>query len=163
MEQDSVITDEMKKMLGVESEPSVFEIEREPIRRWAEAIGDPNPLYHNEEYARKTRFGGMIAPPGFVQQYRFPVRMGAALRRVRSPFTMNLNGGDEYEFFKPVRPGDVITAAIKLADLFERQSSNPQIGRMLFQIHETTYKNQNGEVVAIHRGTGISYEGPKKA
>jgi len=154
MAEDSIITDEMKSMVGVESEPSVFEIEKEPIRRWADAIGDPNPLYHDEEYARSKGYRSIIAPPGFVAQYAYPVKMGQMRVRFRSPLTRMLNGGNEYEFFKPIQAGDVLTATTKLAELFEREG---RLGKMLFIINETTYKNQNNEMVAIQRGTGISY------
>ena len=159
MAEESVITEEMRSLLGVESEPSVYEIQKEPIRRWAEAIGDPNPLYHDEEYAKKSRRAGIIAPPGMIGNYAFPVKLGGPPPRVTSPFWRVLNGGNEYEFLKPVRPGDVLTATTKLADLQERMG-RPGIGRMLIQVLETTYKNQNGEVVVKTRGTGISYEGP---
>jgi acyl dehydratase len=151
---DSVITDEMRKMVGVESEPSVLEIEKEPIRRWAEAIGDPNPLYRDEEYAKKKGYRSIIAPPGFIAQYAYPVKAGQMRVRFRGPFTRMLNGGNEYEFFKPVQAGDVITSTNKLAELFEREG---RMGKMLFIINETTYKNQDGEVVAKARNTGISY------
>ena len=154
MTKDSVITEEMRQMIGVESEPSVFEIEKEPIRRWAEAIGDPNPLYHDEEYAKKCGYDSVIAPPGFVAQYAYPVKKGGSSPRIKNPFTRNLNGGNEYEFFKPVQAGDVLTATSKLSDLFEREG---RLGKMLFQIAETTFKNQKGEVVAKARYTGISY------
>ncbi len=154
MAEDSVITDEMRSMIGVESEPSVFEIGKEPIRRWAEAIGDPNPLYRDEEYAKKKGYGSIIAPPGFVAQYAYPVKAGQTRIRFRSPFTRRLNGGNEYEFFKPVRAGDVLTATTKLVDIYQRES---RMGKMLFSINETTFKNQDGEVVAKARGTDISY------
>ncbi len=154
MAKDSVITDEMRTQVGVESEPSVLEIEKEPIRRWAEAIGDSNPLYHDEEYARSCGYDSIIAPPGFVAQYAFPVKVGGPPPRVKSPFTRNLNGGNEYEFFKTVQADDVLTVTMKLAELFEREG---RLGPMLFQIIETTFKNQNGEVVAKARNTGISY------
>jgi acyl dehydratase len=155
MGEESVITDEMRAAIGVESEPSVYEIQAEPIRRWAEAIGDPNPLYRDEEYARSKGYRGVVAPPGFVAQYAFPVKAGSGGRRsFRSPFARGLNGGNEYEFFKPVQAGDTITATSKLAELRERPG---RLGTMLFIISETTYRNQDGEVVAKARGTSISY------
>ncbi|MCK4697857.1 MAG: MaoC family dehydratase N-terminal domain-containing protein, partial [Dehalococcoidia bacterium] len=98
MAQDSVITDEMRNLVGVESEPSVYQIEREPIRRWAEAIGDTNPLYHDEAYAKKKGHRGLVAPPAFITQYDFPIKVGKSAGRVKSPLTRNLNGGNEYEF-----------------------------------------------------------------
>lgn len=154
MAEESVITDEMKAAIGVESEPSVYEVEKEPIRRWAQAIGDPNPLYHDEEYARSKGYRSIVAPPGFIAQYAFPVKAGTSARRFRSPFTRNLNGGNEYELVKPVQAGDTITATSKLAEIRERSG---RMGPMLIIISETTYKNQDGEVVAKARGTGISY------
>lgn len=151
---DSIITDEMKAAVGVESEPSVYEIERSSIRRWAESIGDTNPLYRDEEYARSKGYRSLVAPPGFIAQYAFPVKYGGGGGHIRSPFTRNLNGGNEYEFFKPIQAGDTISATRKIAELRERDG---KMGKMLFIITETTYKNQDGEIVAKSRGTHITY------
>jgi len=41
-------------------------IEAGAIRHFVEALGDPNPLYTDAEYARQTRWGGIIAPPTFL-------------------------------------------------------------------------------------------------
>ena len=65
-----------------------------------------------------------------------------------------LNGGNEYEFFKPIQAGDIISATNKISDLRERAG---RLGKMLFIISETTFKNQDGEIVAKARSTGISY------
>ena len=48
------VTDEVRKQIGMQSEARVVEVERGAIRRFAEAIGDPNPLFNNEAAARKT-------------------------------------------------------------------------------------------------------------
>jgi acyl dehydratase len=154
MTQGSLITDEMKKVIGVESEPSVYEIEKEPIRRWANAIGDTNPLYHDETYARKCGYRSLIAPPGFMATYAFPVKSGRIRGQFETGLTRNLNGGNEYEFLKPIQAGDTITMTSKIADIFEREG---RLGKMLFTIRESTYKNQFGEIVAKSRITGISY------
>ena len=156
MTEDSIITEEMRQMLGVESEPSVFEIEKEPIRRWAEAIGDAKPLYHDEAYARKCGYESLIAPPGFIVQYAFPVKTGqpVILPEPKKALPNRLNGGTDYEFLKPIQAGDVITATTRFVDLRERQG---RLGPMLITVRETTYKNQKGDVVVKSRGTGISY------
>jgi acyl dehydratase len=44
-----------------------FPIEYGHVMTFARAIGDPNPIYHDEEYAASTELGGIIAPPTFVQ------------------------------------------------------------------------------------------------
>jgi acyl dehydratase len=159
MTQGSVITEEMKKAIGVESEPTVVLIEKEPIRRFAEAIGDSNPLFNDEEYAKKAGYRSIIAPPGFHPQYSYRIkrgsrRMGADMPRIRSPFSRNLNGGNEYEFFQPIQAGDVISVTNRIGDIYERDG---RLGKMLFIISETVYRNQKNEVVFIMRHVGISY------
>ena len=153
MSQDLVITDEMRSMIGVESEPSVYEIEKEPIRRWVEAIGNPNPLYRDEEYAKRKEYRSILAPPGFVANYAFPIKAGRR-RRLSRISTRTLNGGNEYEFFKPVQAGDVLTATSKMIQLFEREG---RLGKMLFMVYEDTYKNQNGEMVTKARWIDTAY------
>lgn len=155
MTQGSVITDEMRKAIGVESEASIVLIEKEPIRRFAEAIGDPNPLYHDEEYAKKLGYRSIIAPPGYHPEYSFPIKRGRISGpRFRMPFTRNLNGGNEYEFFQPIQAGDVLSITNRLGDIYERDG---RMGKMLFTISEVVFRNQKGETVLIMRNTGISY------
>ena len=155
MTQGSVITDEMKKAIGVESEPTIVLIEKEPIRRFAEAIGDPNPVYHDEEYAKKLGYRSIITPPGYHPQYSYPIKRGGREGpRFRMPFARNLNGGNEYEFFEPIQAGDVLSITNRLGDIYERDG---RMGKMLFTISETVFRNQKSETVLIMRGTGISY------
>ena len=44
-----------------------FPIEAGHIMMFARAVGDPNPVYYDEDAAKKTEAGGIIAPPTFVQ------------------------------------------------------------------------------------------------
>src|SRR6267143_1362753 len=67
------VTDEAKKQIGKVSEARTYDVERGAIRRFAEAIGDPNPLFNSDREARKSRFGGMIAPPTFCRSMGFTV------------------------------------------------------------------------------------------
>ena len=60
-----MIPEEIKKLIGTSGHPTLYEVEKGAIRRFADAVDDPNPLYHDEEYARKSKYGSMIAPPGF--------------------------------------------------------------------------------------------------
>lgn len=155
MAEGSVITDEMRAAIGVESGPTVYVVERGAIMRFADSIADPNPLYRDEDYAKKTKYGGIIAPPGF---FGIPVNLSERRVMIQSPFTRVFNGGNEYEYLRPIRAGETLYAYAKLADLHERQG-RPGIGRMLIQVSETVFKDEKGEVVLKARGTGISYEG----
>ena len=39
------------------------------IRHWVDALDDRNPVYEDEAFARKTRFGGLVAPPAMLQTW----------------------------------------------------------------------------------------------
>ena len=81
-EPDSLITEEMRRAIGVESDPGVIEVEKETIRRVADALGDPNPLWRAEEYAKGTSNGGIIA---FPIAFHPSTRAGRAQRELREP------------------------------------------------------------------------------
>ena len=150
-QEGSIITDEMKKQLGVKGTPTVLEVEKGLIRMVADAIDDPNPLWQDEEYAKKSKYGSIIAPPAMLCNARAGTGRGIQLK---SPFLRVLAGGDELEYILPIKSGDVITSVSHIAEYNEREGKK---GKMLFTIMETTYKNQKDEVVAISRSTYISY------
>jgi acyl dehydratase len=144
------VTDEVRKQIGKASEPRTYEVERGAIKRFAEAIGDPNPVFNSETEARRTRFGGIIAPPTFYRS------MMAAFPEVtlNIPGNRGLDGGSDWEFFEPIRPGDRITVQSKIADIRE---SEGRLGPMVFTTVETSYTNQFGQLCALQRSTGIRY------
>lgn len=145
------VTEEAKKQIGKAGEARTIEVERGAIRRFAEAIGDPNPLFNNEVEARRTRFGGMIAPPTFCRS------LSAAIPDVKLDMGESfrgLDGGSDWEYFEPIRPGDRITVQTKIADLRE---STGRLGTMVFITTETSYTNQFGQVCALQRSTAIRY------
>ena len=152
MSEDSPISEELRSKLGVEFMSGKYEIEKGMIERFIRAVDDPNPLWQDEEYARKTRYGGTIAPPLFAVVLGYD----EFDKQIAKLMSGRLHGGTEFEYFKPVRPGDVITASRKVADIREREGK--KLGKMAFITFEITYKNQKGELVAICRQTGISYQ-----
>ena len=147
---NKIVTDEVKKLIGSQSQPRTFEIERGAIRRFAEAIGDPNPIFNNEKQARLTRFGGMVAPPTFCRSLGggfFNVQLNLQTLR-------GLDGGSEWEYFEPIRAGDRITVISRLAELRESQG---RLGPMVFIVTETRYTNQFDQLCVIQRSTTIRY------
>ncbi len=147
----SFLTDEMRQhTVGVESEPVTLEVEKGAIMRFAEAIGDPNPVYNDEAAARKLPSGSLVAPPTFLR----------SMREVRPrlpfdiPFERLLDGGSDWQYFQPVRAGDRITAVARITSIQERTG---RLGLMLFLTTEITYTNQFGEVAATQTNTSIRY------
>lgn len=161
---ETYITPERRARLGQAHTRRVSPpIERSDIRRWALAVYWPEPpprLFWDEEYARTTRFGGIVAPQEFnpfawaVEGPDFEWTRNLGDMTDPAPGTRPLNGGGEARYFAPMRPGDVITSVTTLVDQYERRG---QLGLMLFEINEDRWTNQRGELVKIYRSTAIFY------
>ena len=61
----SVLTPEVKAMIGVEGEliESWGTVDVEYLRRFTQAVMDPDPRYWDEEFAKTTHYGEIIVPP----------------------------------------------------------------------------------------------------
>ena len=137
-----------RSVLGVESAPIVYDVEKGAIRTFVEAIEDDDPMYYDELAAQAAGFKTVVAPPTFLCTFR-----PQALPDLRLTFgRVRLNGGNEYEYVQPVYAGDRITVTARYKEVVERTG---RTGSMVFVITELTFTNQHGEVVARGRNTGI--------
>ncbi len=112
-------------------------VEAGHLRRWCEAIGDPNPRWREE------------APPTFL------AALGAETLEFPEALAYGsgwLNGGDRFEYREPVRAGDTVTCRTTLSDVYEKEGS---AGPMLFLVTETRFHNQHGRHVGTVTGTRI--------
>jgi len=157
MAEGSLITEELRKLIGVPSEPIIFKVEEGAIQRYAQAIGDPNPLYNDIDYARKSKHGRLMCPPGFTG---WPVKGGISVFKLVDTLVKAgapprlLDGGVEFEFFEPVGAGDTLVATTKIVDISEKET---KMGKTMFTTLETTFLNQNGNVALKSRSTLIQF------
>jgi len=146
-------------MIGQELSSTTHEVTKDDIRKLAVATGDLNPLYLDEGRARRSRYGGIIAPPllyfvavpDIVPESQLSddgMFIGSDLP---IKYSRVVAGGAEVEFFTPIRPGDVITAKTKIADISERKSTKE--GWIAVFTREITFTNQKGEVMTVTRQT----------
>jgi acyl dehydratase len=156
-----VITDAARALVGVELDPVTIELDKTLLKRFAIAVKSPNapnPLYSDEAYAAKTEYGGIIAHPTLCGGFPW---LGPILEKVNpsmGKYRVGLNGGNEYEFFEPIRLGDVLTARPKLVNLSEKPRDDG--GVMLVLDLEATFANQRGEHVLAARQTLLRIYGP---
>ncbi|MHB1126654.1 MAG: FAS1-like dehydratase domain-containing protein [Bacillota bacterium] len=137
-----------------------YEVTARDIRRFAQAIGDDNPLYYDEEYAKKTKYGGIIAPPLFCHTCAFDDLPAEKLRSDGLPDELNLplpttkavGGGSVFEVGEPVRPGDTITVTKVIEDIYLKQGKS---GALYFTVLTTTYTNQKGQFIAREKASFI--------
>lgn len=147
----TVITvDELKAQHGAHWAPWNTEASRDTIVHLADGLGDLNPLYRDEEYAKRTRYGTLVAPPSFLYTVWYPT--GTFMRRMVQGFS-GFNSGGAMEWFRPVLKGDKITFRLISPSKVEVKESS-SAGKMVLIHARVEYYNQRGELVAI--GTGYS-------
>jgi len=133
---------------------------REPVsitdvRRWVQAMQNPNPVHFDEPFARQSSFGAVVAPQSFV--------VACAVRHGITPSIQGtihgshqLNVGDEWWFSEPrVEIGEHVVSKRTALDV--RTTTTKFAGPTAFQRGDTTYVNLDGKVLARQRSTAMRY------
>jgi len=125
--------------------PASFEVDAARIERYADAVGEGNPVYHDAAAARDAGFRDLVAPPMFCVVYSAPA-MGPAIMDPEIGINLGamVHGGQEFEWGEPVCAGDVITTAVRCREIYERDGRG-------FYVFESTSTNQDGRETV--RGT----------
>jgi acyl dehydratase len=116
-------------------------VSREAIRNYAWGIGDPNPLWLDEEYAQKTRYKSLVAPPNWLYSV-FPTWVLQGLPGVHA-----FHSGNEWTFLKPILLGDTITPESIFTGFDVRTSKFA--GKMVREYQRANFFNQRNELVAF--------------
>ncbi len=125
------------------------------IRRWAQGMQNPNPLYFDDEYAAESVLGEIVAPQSFTVNTTVGHGATPAIQGT-IPGTHMLFGGDEWWSYGPrVRPGDLIRSERMFFDYVVKETKFA--GPTMFSRGDTTYINQKGEVIGKQRSTSIRY------
>ena len=172
---ETYITPEVEAYIGTES-PSLVSppVSESEIRRFAMAAYWPEVpprRFWDAEYAKSTRFGGIVAPdefnpfgwmvgrahigpqPTHIDEAQGELEEARNLRPPGAP-ERYLYAGSSSEYHAPIRPGDVITSILTLSEVYERQGG---LGLMLFYVVEERMTNQNGELVRVFKSNNILY------
>lgn len=110
------------KFIGKTYPEIKYHVCREKIREYAMAIKNMDPHYMDENFASKTRYGTIIAPPTFC------VVFGAYLigpvffdQDLKLNLAMLVHGEQELEFYEVVKDGDIITSNARIADIINKE------------------------------------------
>src|SRR5512135_1781957 len=138
-----------RSLIGRESEPAVHEVEKGAIRRFAEALGDPNPLCVDEATARAAGYPALVAPATFAvalsSNDRFRHSLDLGTRSI-------LHSEQQFEYARPILAGDRITVRSKVADVQERAGAS---GPMDVIVIEDEGRDDAGGLVFRTRATLI--------
>jgi N-terminal half of MaoC dehydratase len=163
-----------------------FPIELGHIMMFARSVGDPNPIYSDEEYAARSDVGHVIAPPTFVQagaQFDpdWPLRpkigepwLGSGRNPTGTPRPEDGGGGggggggsgdgmarglhaeQHFEYHRHLRPGDVLGAETRRGKTWEKEGR--RAGKLVFSETITVYRDQDDELVITARSVGVRTE-----
>jgi acyl dehydratase len=139
------------------------EVTAHEIRRFAQAIGAADRVHFDEDYARSTRHGTIVAPPLFCQTLTFedvpPDRLPADGSPVESCVPIRaqrtVGGSSEYIVHRLVRAGETITVTSQLKDIQARQGKS---GLLYLVLVETRFDDASGAPVASETATYIKSE-----
>ena len=138
-----------KKTIGHEFPSFTVEVEKGRLMFFAKAIGETNPIYTDESAAKETGYRGLPAPP--TNPFSLDLD-GPELLPVVGMLNLDiariLHGSQEFEYHAPICAGDRITVTSRISDIFDKKG-----GALEFVVMESSYSNQDGDLVAQARNT----------
>jgi acyl dehydratase len=128
----------------------VYEVGREKIREFAEAIGDTNPAYVDPEAAKALGHPDVIAPPTFA----VVLTLQAGGQAVFDPglgldYAFVVHGEQTFVHHRPIRPGDALTTDVTISDI--RVAGRNEIMTLTLDL-----KSDTGEQVCTAINTIVS-------
>ncbi len=141
---------------GRESKPAVNEVEKGAIRRYAEALGETNPIYFEEAAARAAGYRSVVAPPTFPTT----LRAGSDLREglLLSPGKHLLQAEQSFEYARPIVAGDKLMVRSKVVEIAQRATPS---GPTDVVVIEDEGRDDAGELVYRSRQLWVVRTAPK--
>ena len=118
-----------------------YEVSRLKIAEFADAIGDPNPVYRETAAARAAGHPDVVAPPTFA----IVISMAAAGAAMADPdlglnYAMVVHGEQRFSYLRPLTAGDVVTAQPTITEIRDA-------GRNVMMTTNTEIRTVTGELV----------------
>lgn len=162
---DTLISPEALAAVGQTFQVGKVVISRKEFQRWAAAVGDLNPLYFDETFAKSNGHPDVVMPPMFLADQAHQIMSSVTFLNELRPDGLpaprgpqialpgrNLAGGEDIHFHRYVYPGDELTATRKLANLEQKKGKS---GALVLLTWQTSILNQRGECVAELQSTSI--------
>jgi acyl dehydratase len=138
-----------KDVKGKEYPPFTVTVERGKIKEFARAIGDLSPFYLDDAVGRASEWGDIVAPPTFAITFRDDnADTGTVLKDLGVDISRILHGEQEFESYKPIRPGETYLCRSRITDIYEKTGRS---GAMAFVVREMTVTDPDNEIVCLVR------------
>ena len=122
-------------------------VEKSAVRKYAEAIGDPNPLYVDGEAGKASRYGGLIAPPTFPRTFEY-----GEIEGMGAPGQGLIHGEHRISYERPLFVGEEVLCYAEVKDYYEKEGRESTLG---FLISECVGESPEGERIFSILDTAI--------
>lgn len=143
-----------EELIGKRSNPVRNTIERGAVRKFAEAIGDPHPVFTDPAFAAEKGLKANIAPPTFPVTFDYGKIEGLDL-----PKAGLIHGEQSFEYKRPLYVGEELRCYREIEKYQERKG---KLGQMGFLFIKSTAEDRNGEFVMTATQTIILSETVRK-
>ena len=114
---------------------------KDGIRHFVNGIGDLNPLFQDETYAKQTKYNSIIAPGAYLYTIRWTLLGGGI------PGAHGWYSGGEWKWYRPIFAGDEFKTVGIIRDLVEKKGRMTGGGSMFIDYSDVVHINQRGEIV----------------
>jgi acyl dehydratase len=143
-----------KHLIGSASEKVKNSIEQGTVRKFAEAIGDENPLFIDEAAGARSKYKRNLAPP------TFPVTLSyGTIEGLKLPSKGLIHGEQSFHYEKPLLVGDTVYCSSKLVNYRERKGSGGSMGMLTF---ERLGETEEGDLIFSMKQVVIITEAVRK-
>lgn len=142
--------------VGTWSRAALNEIERGAVRRFAEAVGETNPIYLDPDAAKAQGYRDMVAPLSFP----FALRSNLGLQEVAPSHRTVLSSDQQIESFEPLCAGDRVLVSSRIAELTQRPGNT---GPLEFAVIEEEGRSPEGKLLFRTRRTLIVRAGREQS
>ncbi|MDA3129944.1 MaoC family dehydratase N-terminal domain-containing protein [Aliibacillus thermotolerans] len=127
-----------KEMIGKRSEKVKNIVERGMVKKFAEAIGDPHPIFIDEAYGKQSRYGKNIAPPTFPRVFEY-----GEIEELQLPNKGLIHGEQIYHYKRPLFVGETIYCYTEVADYYEKTGKNGWMGFIILKLYGEDAEGEN--------------------
>jgi acyl dehydratase len=136
-----------ERFVGERSEAVSNVVEKDAVRKFAEAIGDPNPLYVDEEAAKASRYGRLLAPPTFPRTFEY-----GEVEGMGDPGQGFIHGEHRIRYERPLFVGEEVSCYAGVKDYYEKEGDEGTLG---FLISERVGESPEGELIFTMLDTAV--------
>ncbi|WP_085523695.1 MaoC family dehydratase N-terminal domain-containing protein [Tuberibacillus sp. Marseille-P3662] len=141
-------------VIGKQSNRVLNVVERGAVKTFAEAIGDPHPIYTDREFAQKTRYQDNIAPPTFPRVFEY-----GTVEALTLPEAGLIHGEQTFTYQRPLIVEEPLYCYTEVENYVEKQA---QSGKLGFLTMKYAGEDESGKEVFTSRSVIVITEAVRK-